>query len=104
MCGETKQASEFHANRSKKLRLSDECKACISARNAKTENKERRRASRQAMTPEQRAKHRDRYRRLVRTPSGAATYAWYRLTHRVKAHSNYAGVEVRMTRGEFLAW
>lgn len=45
-----------------------------------------------------------RYRRLKNTPEWAAKFAWNRITTRVGHHPNYAGVEIRMTKEEFLAW
>lgn len=97
-CQAEKPREEYHKNASRIDGISYHCKACCADHQAEYLRR-----------PEARALARDRYHRYVSTPDGAARYGWYRLCCRVRHKDRkqlrcYRGVEVRMTRAEFMAW
>ncbi len=95
-CKIAKSVSEFHHTHRSPDGVIAKCKACVKAKNASPEHQEW--AS-------------ERYRRLSATPKGAAQSAWGNLTGRirrakagVKRLRAYLGVEVRVTKEQFIQW
>lgn len=43
-------------------------------------------------------------RAFYRTPRGRAFHAWYRIRQRCRTNRHYTGVEIRMTKEEFITW
>ena len=95
-CGIEKPLDDFHRHHKKPLGRTDKCKECCRE---------------EAKLKVAKGVFRDRYRRRVSTPIGAARTAWQLIKTRLreaargtKRYRSYVGIEVRMTLEEFLAW